>query len=78
VNDALPRVGYLTFLDGFTMLCFLGIISTILELILVHRWDLKDNPMRAERLHYIARWLIPSMFGLGNLLLLILTFGWRQ
>jgi hypothetical protein len=78
VNDALPRVGYLTFLDGFTMLCFLGILSAILELLIVHRWELKDQHNRAEKIHRIARWLIPGVFLLGNALLCSFTFIFWQ
>jgi hypothetical protein len=74
VNDTLPRVGYLTFLDGFTMLCFLGILSAILELLIVHRWELKDQHNRAEKIHRIARWLIPSIFMFGSALLSGFTF----
>jgi hypothetical protein len=75
VNDALPRVGYLTFLDGFTMLCFLGILSAILELLIVHRWELRDQHNRADKIHRIARWLIPGIFMFGSALLCIFTFA---
>jgi Neurotransmitter-gated ion-channel ligand binding domain/Neurotransmitter-gated ion-channel transmembrane region len=75
VNDTLPRVGYLTFLDGFTLLCFLGIMSAVLELIVVHRWTIDGKHQQlADKIHQVARWLVPGLFLLGNVGLVALTF----
>jgi Neurotransmitter-gated ion-channel ligand binding domain/Neurotransmitter-gated ion-channel transmembrane region len=67
VNDALPRVGYLTFMDGFTMLCFAAILAAILELIWAHRWESRDDHEQAQRIHVMARWIVPSTFFLACL-----------
>jgi Neurotransmitter-gated ion-channel ligand binding domain/Neurotransmitter-gated ion-channel transmembrane region len=67
VNDALPRVGYLTFMDGFTMLCFAAILAVIVELIWAHRWESRDDHDQAQKIHVMARWIVPSGFLLSCL-----------
>jgi Neurotransmitter-gated ion-channel ligand binding domain/Neurotransmitter-gated ion-channel transmembrane region len=67
VNDALPRVGYLTFMDGFTMLCFAAILAVIVELIWAHRWESRDDHEQAQKIHVMARWIVPSGFSLSCL-----------
>jgi hypothetical protein len=67
VNDALPKVGYLTFMDGFTMLCFVAILAAIVELIWAHRWESRDDHEQAQKIHVMARWLVPSGFLVGCL-----------
>ena len=74
INDSLPKVGYLTFMDGFTMLCFMGILGAIVELILVHRWGKGERHIRAQTIHGVAKWLFPLLFILGNIILIIVTF----
>jgi hypothetical protein len=69
VNDSLPKMGYLTFMDGFTMLCFIGILAAILELVLAHRWEIRDDHKRAAKVHRVARWLVPCGFILTGCLL---------
>ncbi len=75
INDSLPKVGYLTFMDGFTMLCFTAILVAILELVVAHRWETNNKHNRAEKIHHVARWLVPSTFMLGNLMLYALMIG---
>lgn len=77
INDSLPKVGYLTFMDGFTMMCFMAILAAILELVVAHRWETNNNHNRAEKIHHIARWLVPSIFVLGNLILFVLMIGMK-
>ncbi len=69
INDTLPRVGYLTLMDGFTMICFMTIVVAVLVLIFAHRSTIKDNGDRAQKIHNLARWIVPSSFALLNLIL---------
>jgi hypothetical protein len=71
INDTLPRVGYLTLIDGFTMICFMTILIAILVLIITHQSTAKDNPHRAHQVQYLARSIVPIMFGLSNLILFV-------
>jgi hypothetical protein len=70
ISDSLPRVGYLTLMDGFTMLCFLTILVAILELVFAHRLEIHESHSRAQKLHNQARWIVPSGFFLCNLMLI--------
>jgi hypothetical protein len=70
INDSLPRVGYLTLMDGFTMLCFMTILIAILELIFAHRWQVGGNSQKALKIHHLSRWIFPTTFIVSNLILL--------
>jgi Neurotransmitter-gated ion-channel ligand binding domain/Neurotransmitter-gated ion-channel transmembrane region len=71
INDTLPHVGYLTMMDGFTMICFLTILVAILVLILAHRLTTKDNHHRAHKVQILARSIVPIGFVLSNLFLVM-------
>ncbi len=69
INDTLPRVGYLTLMDGFTMICFMTILVAILVLIIAHRSTTKENFHRAYKVQKIARSIVPTGFALLNFIL---------
>jgi Neurotransmitter-gated ion-channel ligand binding domain/Neurotransmitter-gated ion-channel transmembrane region len=71
INDKLPRVGYLTLMDGFTAICFLSILIVILELLITHRLVSIDNHDKAENIHRFAQWVMPIGFVGSNLILLL-------
>ncbi len=71
INDKLPHVGYLTLMDGFTMICFMTILVAILVLIVAHRSTTKDNHHRAHKVQYLARSIVPTGFVLSNLILFV-------
>ncbi len=71
INDTLPRVGYLTLMDGFTMICFMTILVAILVLIIAHRSTTKDDRDRAYKVQHLARSIVPMGFVLSNLILVI-------
>jgi hypothetical protein len=72
INDTLPRVGYLTLMDGFTMICFMTILAAILVLIIAHRSTTTDNHHRAHKVQDLARLVVPSGFFLSNLCLIVI------
>lgn len=72
INDTLPRVSYLTMIDGFTMTCFLTILIAILVLIIAHRSTTKDNYIRAYKVQKLARSIVPIGFVLSNLLIFVI------
>lgn len=69
INDTLPRVGYLTLMDGFTMICFMTIVIAVLVLVFAHRSTIKDRNDRAQKIHNLARWIVPTSFAVLNLML---------
>jgi hypothetical protein len=74
INDKLPRVGYLTLMDGFTAICFLSILIVILELLITHRLVSMENHCKAERIHFFAQWIMPLGF-VGSNLILFMSMG---
>jgi Neurotransmitter-gated ion-channel ligand binding domain/Neurotransmitter-gated ion-channel transmembrane region len=71
INDTLPRVSYLTLMDGFTMVCFLTILMAILELVFTHRLQARKDYKGAQKIHHLARWIVPTGFFLSNLILVV-------
>jgi hypothetical protein len=71
INDKLPHVGYLTLMDGFTMICFMTILVAILVLIIAHRSTTKDDRDRAYKVQHLARSIVPMGFVLANLILFV-------
>jgi hypothetical protein len=67
----LPRISYLTFLDGIAFLAFASVGLTILQIILAHRAGRSANPERADRLDVLARWILPAFFLAGCVVLWI-------
>jgi hypothetical protein len=61
----LPRISYLTFLDGIAFLAFASVGITIVQIVLAQRAAQKGAPERVERLDILARWLVPSFFIVG-------------
>jgi hypothetical protein len=71
INDSLPRVGYLTLMDGFTMICFVTSLVAIAELLISHHWQTQDKPKRAQKIHHLARWVVPLCFAIANVGLMV-------
>ncbi|MFW6051836.1 MAG: hypothetical protein ACODAU_11715 [Myxococcota bacterium] len=69
----LPRISYLTFLDGVAFLAFASVGITLVQIILAHRAAQRGMTDRAERLDRTARWLVPAFF-LGCLAVLWVVF----
>jgi Neurotransmitter-gated ion-channel ligand binding domain/Neurotransmitter-gated ion-channel transmembrane region len=69
INDTLPHVGYLTMMDGFTMICFMTILAAILVLVIAHRSTTKDHHHRAHKVQKLARFIVPIGFLMANLIL---------
>ncbi|MBX3248701.1 MAG: hypothetical protein KF901_16105 [Myxococcales bacterium] len=65
IADNLPRISYLTFLDGVVYLVFAITAAVIIQIILVHRAERAGQPERSERLDRTARWLFPLIFTLA-------------
>jgi hypothetical protein len=61
----LPRISYLTFLDGIAFLAFASVGITIVQIVLAQRAAQRGAPERVERLDVLARWLVPSFFVVG-------------
>lgn len=71
INDKLPRVGYLTLIDGFTMSCFVGILGTIFILIAVHSSSRSKDPRRPQKIQNLAKGILPISFIIANIIMFI-------
>jgi hypothetical protein len=60
----LPRVGYLTSLDKIMIVSFGLLAVTVLESMLVDRYQSID-PERAHRIDVMARWVFPSVYAIA-------------
>jgi hypothetical protein len=69
INDSLPKVGYMTYMDGFTSTCFMTILIGILALIIAHHLRGKERYSRADQIQKKFRVYIPLSFLVANILL---------
>jgi uncharacterized membrane protein YidH (DUF202 family) len=63
LSNVLPPVAYVTFYDAFFMLCFIFILLTIGEALLVHGTHRRADRATAFRIRRITRPLMPILFG---------------
>jgi hypothetical protein len=75
VSANLPRISYLTFMDGVAFLAFFSVALTILQVILLQRASQRGEPARVERLDRRARLFIPGGFCAGFLVLWLVFHG---
>ena len=73
VTGSLPKVSYLTFIDGFIGLIYLFIFAAIIEVILLHYLSNKNEKSKetAELIHDKGRLVFPVAFLVGNLVLVL-------
>lgn len=69
LSNILPPVAYLTFYDVFFLVCFLFILSTIGEALIVHAVHRKRGPAGALKIRHVTRRLLPPLFFVIALLL---------
>jgi hypothetical protein len=62
LSNVLPPVAYVTFYDAFFLLCFLFILLTIGEALLVHGTHRRADQATALRIRRITRPLLPILF----------------
>ncbi len=73
VASNLPRIGYLTFMDGVVYLAFISVGLTMLTTIWAQRQEYLGNTKNIERMDKIGRIAYPIIF-LGALMLLYLIY----
>lgn len=75
ISGSLPKVSYLTFIDGFITISYVFIFLTIIEIVWVHYISEKGHKEMAENIHRRGRWIFPAGFVVSNILLgLLLIF----
>ena len=72
VAGSLPRLSYMTLMDGFIFTCYTAIFLSLVLDVRVWRLHRGGQDKKAERVDRACRWLFPACFGLTCLLL----FGW--
>lgn len=72
IANHLPRISYVTFLDGVMYLAFASTGATLLQIIATHRAEQRGKKDRAARLDRIAQLAFPAGFGLGVLALYLM------
>ncbi|HEY9705014.1 MAG TPA: hypothetical protein V6C58_21425, partial [Allocoleopsis sp.] len=74
VTGSLPKVSYLTFIDGFIGLIYLFIFVSIVEVIVLNYLSKQNEKSKetAELIHAKGRLIFPVAFLAGNLVLVLL------
>ncbi len=61
-NDSLPRVGYLTWLDIYTLICMSGVLAVTVLLVSNYRLICAGREDRAHIFQARLRWIMPVVF----------------
>jgi hypothetical protein len=69
ISRALPRVPYLTFMDGFITMCYLFIGLAAVESLGLHALERHNQDALAHAIDWHFRWIYPASFAVGMLLL---------
>lgn len=72
ISDMMPRISYMTFLDGMVIIAYLFTSITIIENVIVNYFRTKDNIEKANHIDMLARWLVPLGFVLCSGLVALL------
>lgn len=70
VAAELPKVAYLTFMNGFILISYIFIGLTLVHIVFKHRLDLEKKNELSIMVDRTARWLFPTTFGVANLILI--------
>lgn len=71
LSNILPPVAYVTFYDAFFLLCFLFILFTVAEALIVHGTHRVVDHVAAMRIRRVTRPLLPGLFVVSSLILAI-------
>jgi hypothetical protein len=74
ISGSLPRLPYMTVMDGFLTLSFFLMVLTILQCLIVTLHDQNERHAAAKRIDSISRWLFPVLY-LGGILALAVSYG---
>ena len=72
ISDMMPRISYMTLLDGMVMIAYLFTSITIIENVIVNYYRTQEDHAGALRVDQLARWTVPlSFFILSGIISLI-------
>jgi hypothetical protein len=69
VATNLPRISYLTFMDGVVMLAFASVGLTMISIMICQMYQHAGNMTAVRRLNTHARWIFPAIFALAMVVL---------
>lgn len=72
VADSLPKISYMTFMDGFILTGYVLICLSIFQIVLKHYLDIQQYKELAVKVDYISRRLFPGLFVGANILLILI------
>jgi len=76
ISATMPRVPYLTYIDAFFLTCYVFVFLAIVELMAVHLAHRRDRATDLGiRIQLIARWAVPLLFVITNLVLVAHFLG---
>ncbi|MEH2360704.1 hypothetical protein [Nostoc sp.] len=70
IAEELPKVPYLTYLNGFILIVYIFITLVIIYTVVKHRINLETHKEVSLKIHRTACWLVPLTFGVTNIVLI--------
>ncbi|MGB6923613.1 MAG: hypothetical protein WBE08_09150 [Methyloceanibacter sp.] len=71
MNDILPRIAYMTWINGFLNFSFLMMVATVIVNLVVGGLDQQGRVEVAHRIDYLCRWVFPIAY----FALILILFG---
>jgi hypothetical protein len=71
IGDELPKISYLTTLDGAILIAYVFVFLAALENVVIHQLAKRDQAAKALAVERASRWLFPAAYAIGNVALLI-------
>ncbi|PSB03197.1 hypothetical protein [Merismopedia glauca] len=72
IAEELPKVAYLTFINGFILISYLVICLAIIQIVIKHYLNAEKKEDISMKMDRICRWLFPTSFGISNLILILI------
>ncbi|MBW4618815.1 MAG: hypothetical protein KME17_05590 [Cyanosarcina radialis HA8281-LM2] len=70
IAEELPKVAYLTWINGFISIGYIFLCLSIVQIVIKHNFNVKKKEERSEKLDRRSRWIFPIAFGISNVLLI--------
>jgi hypothetical protein len=71
MNDILPRIAYMTWINGFLNFSFLLMVGTVIINLVVGGLEQQGRAEAAHRVDHLCRWIFP----LAYFVLILILFG---
>ncbi len=75
IQDDIPEINYLTLIDVFFILTFFILAASVMESIVVEKYNQRGMEATGDKVDKISRWAFPLLFFAGSIVVAIIFFA---